>query len=157
FQLWQHTTVAGTVFNDANGNGQQGAGEPGVAGVTVYLDLENNGQVDPGDPTTSSLNDGTYEFVGLAGGTTYTVRYELPDDYLASAGPRTYSVPVGVDPYVRYDGNDFALAAEPLTARVNTLADAVTPDDVLSLREAVALANGTLRIAALTPQEQAQV
>jgi hypothetical protein len=93
FEVWQRATIAGTVFKDLNGDGVQQPNEPGVSNTTVYLDLNDDGQLDSGDPSTSSLNDGTYEFVGVAP-STYTVRYVLPDDYLASAGPSSYSVPV---------------------------------------------------------------
>lgn len=112
FQVWQETTIDGTVFNGLNDSGVIDLGEPGVGGVSVYLDLNNNGQLDSGEPTTSSLSDGTYEFVGLTPSTTYTVRYVLPDDYLASGGPSSYSVAVGGDPYALYDGNNFAIVQE---------------------------------------------
>jgi len=45
-------TLNGVVFNDADGNGIQSAGEPGVAGWQVYLDTNKNGALDAGEPTT---------------------------------------------------------------------------------------------------------
>src|SRR5579871_549077 len=66
-------TVRGQVFLDYNGNGQVDKGEPGLAGQTIYLDLKNTGQWDPNDPTTTTDQNGFYQFTGLAAGT-YTVR-----------------------------------------------------------------------------------
>jgi CSLREA domain-containing protein len=43
------------------------------------------------------------------------------------------------------------------TITVNTTADDSIPDSTLSLREAILVANGTLSLSALSPQEQAQV
>ncbi len=43
------------------------------------------------------------------------------------------------------------------TLTVNTVADDTTPDGTLSLREAIAVANGTLALNALSAQEQGQV
>jgi len=60
--------IRGTVFIDADGNGQQSNTEPGQPGVLVYLDLNNNGQFDPppapgtfGEPATQSGSNGGYE------------------------------------------------------------------------------------------------
>lgn len=46
-------TIRGRVFDDANGNGEHDAGEPGIAGVRVFLDeLIENGVFDPGESFT---------------------------------------------------------------------------------------------------------
>lgn len=42
----QEGAIRGTVWEDANGDGQHQAGEAGLAGQTVYLDANNNGQLD---------------------------------------------------------------------------------------------------------------
>ncbi|MCX6930348.1 MAG: hypothetical protein NT154_45140, partial [Verrucomicrobia bacterium] len=80
--------IGDTIFADANGNGSQGAGEAGLAGVTVelYLDANNNNQVDGGDTLLESqVTDATgkYLFVGLADGN-YAVKVltaTLPSGY----------------------------------------------------------------------------
>lgn len=46
------SSISGTVFNDANGDGQLDNGESGQAGVTVFDDLNNNGVLDVGGQTT---------------------------------------------------------------------------------------------------------
>jgi hypothetical protein len=37
-----HSTIQGIVFQDVNANGAHDAGEPGLAGHTVFLDLNAN-------------------------------------------------------------------------------------------------------------------
>ena len=83
----QEAVIRGTVFADTNQDGIRGAGELGLAGITVYLDTDNNGSLDAGEPqiTTSSdlfftpaINEaGTYSFTHLSAGT-YTVRTIVP-------------------------------------------------------------------------------
>jgi uncharacterized repeat protein (TIGR01451 family) len=65
--------IGDTLFADADGNGSQGSGEAGLAGVTVelYFDVNNNNQVDAGDTLLESQatnTNGNYLFVGLADG-----------------------------------------------------------------------------------------
>ncbi len=61
----QFVQLGGTVFEDLDHNGQRGAAEAGVAGVTVYLDVNDNGSLDPGEPFTKTNSDGAYVFGGL--------------------------------------------------------------------------------------------
>jgi Bacterial Ig-like domain (group 3)/MBG domain (YGX type)/Domain of unknown function (DUF4214)/Right handed beta helix region len=62
--------INGTVFRDFNLNGHQDAGEPGVAGQTVFLDLTGSGVIATGDPTATTAADGSYTitFSGLQPG-----------------------------------------------------------------------------------------
>ncbi len=53
------TTVRGTVFNDANGDGQF-TGDVGLAGVTVFADVNGNGIQDPTDPSAVTGVGGSY-------------------------------------------------------------------------------------------------
>jgi hypothetical protein len=52
--------VLGTVFRDLNTNGAHDAGEPGLAGRTVYADVNNNSRLDPGEISTTTEGDGGY-------------------------------------------------------------------------------------------------
>ena len=44
-------TVTGTLFNDIDGNGQQGAGEGSLSGQTVFIDENHNATLDAGEPS----------------------------------------------------------------------------------------------------------
>ena len=68
-------SIAGTVFNDANGDGQP-AGESGLAGVTVELRHTDDSLI----ATATTGADGAYAFIGLGAGD-YRVRLALPAGY----------------------------------------------------------------------------
>jgi uncharacterized delta-60 repeat protein len=59
-------SISGTVFNDANNNGTQDAGELPVNGRQVYLDLQGIGVFASGDPITTTDAGGHYSFAGLS-------------------------------------------------------------------------------------------
>ena len=74
--------IAGSVWEDADGDGRQRDTEPGGAGLTVSL-LDANGYavIDAaGDPVGDAITaaDGTYAFAGLAAGD-YLVQFNAPD------------------------------------------------------------------------------
>ena len=68
------------MWNDANVNGVQDAGEGGVAAVTVIL--RNSASVVVGTTTTDS--GGVYSFTNLSPGT-YTVSITVPSGYALTA------------------------------------------------------------------------
>ena len=72
-QLMSGGTIAGTVFNDANGNRSRDAGEAVVAGQQVYLDLQGIDSLVAGDPTATTNANGAYTFTNLSAGN-YLVR-----------------------------------------------------------------------------------
>ncbi len=78
--LYQPAALGDFVWNDANHNGIQDAGEPGIAGVTVTL-YGSNGTTVLGTTTTAA--DGSYHFTGLAAGT-YYVGFSTPSGYVFS-------------------------------------------------------------------------
>ncbi len=80
----QPASIAGIVYNDINEDGDQDAGEPGLAGIAVYLDLNNNGVHDGGEPSQSTSSDGSYLFNDLLPGA-YVLREVLPEDHVATA------------------------------------------------------------------------
>ena len=58
-------TIQGTVFVDMSGTGVRGAGDPVLAGRTVYLDLDGDGQLDNGELSTVTDGAGHYLFTGV--------------------------------------------------------------------------------------------
>jgi hypothetical protein len=71
-------SINGTKFRDDNENGIQDAGEPGLAGVTIYLDLDNDDVLDGGEPSTVTDANGFYEFTDLETLRQYTVSEIVP-------------------------------------------------------------------------------
>ncbi len=69
-------SIAGKVWNDANGNGTLDSGEVGVASITVYNDANNNSAKDSGELTATTDSSGNYIFNNLAGGS-YKIRQIL--------------------------------------------------------------------------------
>ena len=57
-------TVTGDVYNDLDGNGLRGSGEPGLAGWTVDLE-DSSGNV---LATVLTDSNGNYSFTGVGGG-----------------------------------------------------------------------------------------
>jgi CshA-type fibril repeat protein len=70
-------TIGDTVFFDANGNGVQDPGEPGIPGVTVTLEGDSNGDGIPDVLTTVTDANGNYQFASVTAGT-YTVIVTQP-------------------------------------------------------------------------------
>lgn len=61
--------VAGTVWHDADADGQRDAGEDPVPGMLVYLDADADGVRDAGETTVLTDAEGRYRFDGLDDGT----------------------------------------------------------------------------------------
>jgi hypothetical protein len=90
-------SISGAKFNDLNGNGLRDAGEPGLAGWTIYLDLNNNSALDASEPFQTTDVNGNYSFAGINTGS-YFVREVAQSSWTqtlpgAIAG-FTYFVPV---------------------------------------------------------------
>jgi hypothetical protein len=80
-------SVGGRVYNDADGNGVQGAGEPGLSGWTVFVDADSSGAADPGEPTAVTDASGDYAIAGVPIGS-FTVR-EVPASGWTPTAPGT--------------------------------------------------------------------
>ncbi|HEX8912691.1 MAG TPA: SdrD B-like domain-containing protein [Humisphaera sp.] len=77
FGTTTNVKIAGTVFNDANGDRVRQSTEAALAGWKVYADLNNSGTLDAGDVVTTTDLRGNYAFNALAAGT-YAVRVAPP-------------------------------------------------------------------------------
>jgi trypsin len=69
--------IAGSVWDDADGDGRFDRYEEGLRSVRVYLDDNDNGVLDDGERATASNARGRYSIGGLPAGT-YNVRQEVP-------------------------------------------------------------------------------
>ena len=68
-----YSTISGTVWYDANGNGTNNVGETNLANVEIDLvqDVNTNGIADSGEPVVASVNtdtNGNYSFAGVTPG-----------------------------------------------------------------------------------------
>jgi hypothetical protein len=70
-------TIAGTVFNDTDGDGTRDADETAAAGLRVYLDEDGDFALDPPEPWMQTDSLGRFVFPRLTPGN-YSVRLELP-------------------------------------------------------------------------------
>src|SRR5207249_2657862 len=52
--------ISGKKINDLDGNGVVGAGEPGLAGWTIYWDTNGDGQFSSGEPSVVTGSGGAY-------------------------------------------------------------------------------------------------
>ena len=80
---WRRAEFAayGFAFEDSNADGVFGAGESGIADVTVYLDANNNGTREATEAAQVTDEEGHYLFENLRPGT-YLVREITPAGYL---------------------------------------------------------------------------
>lgn len=67
-------SISGTVYRDANQNGQRDDGEPGIPGVVVYFDRNDSAVNEADEPQAVSGEDGTYTIPELADGRYYRIR-----------------------------------------------------------------------------------
>jgi uncharacterized delta-60 repeat protein len=110
-------TITGTVFQDANLNGVQDAGETGMAGQTVFIDVNGSGLLQPNDPITTTDRQGNYQFtVSMAG--TYTVREVLLGGALLDT-PAGSSYQVTVTTGTNVSGQNFAEVPTSSTIPLN--------------------------------------
>ncbi|MGN6546234.1 MAG: SdrD B-like domain-containing protein [Aureliella sp.] len=86
------SSISGTKWNDVNGNGALDAGEPGLAGWTVYADANLNGRLDPGEQSAVTDSAGRYTLTGLAAGG-YTIGEVAQNGWQqTSPGAKTYPI-----------------------------------------------------------------
>ncbi|MEK7862813.1 MAG: CHRD domain-containing protein, partial [Chloroflexota bacterium] len=61
--------IGGVKFDDLDADGVRDAGEPGLAGWTIFLDADADGTLDVGELSTTTDGSGAYAFTGLMPGT----------------------------------------------------------------------------------------
>lgn len=86
--VFRPNEIHGVKFDDVNGNHVRDAGEPAVAGATIFVDLNRDNVQDPGEPTTITGTDGSYTFGNLSPGA-YFVR-EVVDAGYSPTYPNTF-------------------------------------------------------------------
>lgn len=97
--------VTGTVWHDLDSDGVRESGETSVSGRTVYVDTNDNGLLDTSESRTTTLPDGSYQFMLTTAGTV-KIRTVLPTGWQATL-PALAAQTVEVTLGNRYAGNDF--------------------------------------------------
>jgi hypothetical protein len=87
-------SIAGTVFNDINGNAVRDSGDPALSGWRVFLDTDGDWAWDSTEKTVLSDASGNYAFTGLAAGT-YNVRELSPSGWTRTAPSPTVTLASG--------------------------------------------------------------
>jgi hypothetical protein len=62
------SSIQGQKWNDLDGDGAKDAGEPGLAGWTIFIDQNANRVLDAGERSTATDADGNYSFTDLTPG-----------------------------------------------------------------------------------------
>ena len=125
--------VAGTLFEDANGNGNRDATDPPLGEWVVYVDRDGNGDRGPGEPTATTSAEGSYVLADLFEGD-FRLAVESKAGFVPFPG-RTVAVRSGETTVA-----DVAAVARPAgqirgTVRVDLNGDG-DADDVLTVRMA---------------------
>ena len=77
--------VAGTVYNDADSDAVQDAGEAGMAGRTAFVDVNGNFALDAGEPSATTDAQGYYVIPTSYTSGTYAVRVVVPAGFVCTA------------------------------------------------------------------------
>jgi hypothetical protein len=132
------STVTGTVFNDADGNGVRSAGEAGIAGAVVFLDLTGDNVADAGEPAAVTAADGSYTFADAPTGTYAVRQVGTPAFAQTTANPNGILVTDGAS----LAGGDFG---DRLTAGIGAFAAAgASPAAIQAAVDAFRAALGAL-------------
>jgi subtilase family serine protease len=104
-------SIAGTIFNDANGNGSDDSGELGLSGWLVYNDSNNNGKFDSGELNTTTTNDsGAYTFSNLAAGN-YKIRMMLVSGFKQTTPSNGFGYTISLTKNQLLTGKNFGAEA----------------------------------------------
>ena len=144
-------TIRGTVFEDRDGNGLRGAGEPGLAGATVTLATVSGATVG----TRHTGADGSYAFTGLTSGT-----YRLAETNPSGATSTTLDqvlLPVSSGDVLVFDFGDRFLGSitstnTPAGTATFTLTPSVTRTPSLTLTSPAATTKTATPTITNTPQ-----
>jgi len=98
-----NASIAGTIWNDLDGDGSRGGSEPAASGITVYLDVNDNNALDAAEPTATTAANGSYAFQNLDAGN-YVVRELTPTNHRITSpqasGQRLFVIQSGSPPKI---------------------------------------------------------
>ena len=124
------SNISGVVFNDANGNGVQDAGETPLSGVTV--ELENSLGIVIATTTTNA--SGAYTFTNLPAGTYTVVETDLPGYVSTTLNNIAVTLSAGTNATINFGDQTVVgnpLIADPAVTKLGTPSSAVVGDVVV--------------------------
>jgi hypothetical protein len=68
FANFQPGIISGVKFHDLNANGVKDAGEPALAGWTIFIDADRDGVLDASEQSLVTAQDGAFAFTGIGPG-----------------------------------------------------------------------------------------
>jgi hypothetical protein len=86
-------SITGVKFNDRNANNTRDVGEEGLVGWTIFVDADGDGQLGAGEPSTVTGAGGGFTLTGLPPGE-HLVRELTQDYWTLTARPSTLTVPL---------------------------------------------------------------
>jgi hypothetical protein len=86
-------SIAGTVWNDVDGDRVKDSNEVGVANITVYSDPNNNSKLDAGEPSTKTDANGLYKLSNLPAAT-YKIREVLQAGWVQTTPTNNFGLNV---------------------------------------------------------------
>jgi hypothetical protein len=81
--------IEGIKYEDVDGDGFKGAGEPGLGGRTIFLDADEDGVLDDVEVSTITADDGSFSFADLDPGS-YRVVESVLDGWVQTAPAEGY-------------------------------------------------------------------
>ena len=136
--LPQFGSISGVVFNDANSNGADDAGEAGLAGWNVFVDVNGNGKPDAGEPATTTASDGSYTISGITPGS-YSVGEVVKSGFTPTA-------PAGGLANISVVANQTAHASFGNAAIVHAPADTTPPSAQITASDIAAASSASQTI-----------
>ena len=118
-------SIAGTVYNDINGNGSLQGGETGIAGRTVFIDLNSNNALDTNEQRVITGSTGAYKFSNLGTGT-FKVHEIIPAGWTQTSPASNGSISVTLTTGLAASGKNFF--TKPNSAGTGSIAGTVYND-----------------------------
>ncbi len=118
-------SIAGTVYNDINGNGSLQSGETGIAGRTIYIDANSNNTLDTNETRVTTNSSGGYTFSNLAAGP-YKVREVVPSGWTQTSPASNASISFSLTAGQKVTGKNFL--TKPNSAGTGSIAGTVYND-----------------------------
>jgi len=120
-----NSSIAGTLFNDTDGDGKWDNGEVATGARTVFIDSNGNGRLDGGEKSTMAAANGTFKFTGLGSGK-YNVTRVFPAGFHLSSTTAKDMV-VTVNPGQQVTGLNIGTSNKPVGSTSTPSTPTTTP------------------------------